>query len=357
MYFGKNLKPGEERIIEALEDGPLRFKDLRERAELSPPALSPYLKNLTRKHIVLHNPETKMYKLAKAGYYANHLFEGLKGIGVDSETLDEGRKLFNIYILNVLCAAQMRMFQLDTSTDRQNALMLRLSGFDPSDFDLAAPELEFTSRTPLYLREKGGEHKIHRSRKEVLSRISEKLNVEKVKKELDKVMEGTHKPSEDLLEYLSFILRDHFRELTDVEANWIKLALDPAFIQFVVDLYEYEKQFKLAEDRLAQECGEEAQGISKSVFHIVYPDGYIVLPVVSDSFWGLSLSKMGFEYDQSMKLREGFEAFVDWWQQKILVQVASAEIVHFLGVNLHKVRQFHIITQDIWLRRYTENDT
>ena len=40
------LKPGEERIIEALEDGPLRFKDLLERAELSPPALSLYLKIL-----------------------------------------------------------------------------------------------------------------------------------------------------------------------------------------------------------------------------------------------------------------------------------------------------------------------
>ena len=356
MYFGKNLKPGEERIVDALEEGPLRFKDLLERAALSPPALSPYLKNLTKKYIVLHNPETKRYRLSRAGYYVNHLFEGLKGIGVDSKTLDEGRKLFNIYILNVLCAAQMRMFQLDTSTDRQNALMLRLSGFDPSDIDLAAPELEFTCRIPRYLREEGGEVKIHRSRKEVLSRISEKLNVEKVKKDLDKVMEGTHKPSEDLLEYLSFLERDHFRELTDVEVNWIKLSLDPIFIQFVVDLYEYEKQFKLTEDRLAQDYGEEAQSISKRVFHIVYPDGYVVLPLVSAPFWGLSLSKMGFENAQSMKLREGFEAFVDWWQQKILSQVSSAEIVHFLGVNLHKVRRSHIMTQDLWLRRYTEND-
>ena len=40
------LKPGEKRIVEALEEGPLRFKELRERAALSPPALSPYLRIL-----------------------------------------------------------------------------------------------------------------------------------------------------------------------------------------------------------------------------------------------------------------------------------------------------------------------
>jgi len=40
------LKPGEKRILEALEEAPLRFKDLLRESELSPPGLSPYLKGL-----------------------------------------------------------------------------------------------------------------------------------------------------------------------------------------------------------------------------------------------------------------------------------------------------------------------
>ncbi len=40
------LKPGEKRTLDALEEAPLRFKDLLVRADLSAPGISPYLKGL-----------------------------------------------------------------------------------------------------------------------------------------------------------------------------------------------------------------------------------------------------------------------------------------------------------------------
>ena len=62
------VKPGEIRILKALEDGPLRDKELIERASISSPNVRiGYLRNLRKQGLITRDIDTRKYSIANKG--------------------------------------------------------------------------------------------------------------------------------------------------------------------------------------------------------------------------------------------------------------------------------------------------
>ena len=67
------LKPGERKILKALEEGEKRFKDLNKSCIVNPNILSAYLKNLQKQGLITRDIDTRNFRLIVHGWEALYL--------------------------------------------------------------------------------------------------------------------------------------------------------------------------------------------------------------------------------------------------------------------------------------------
>ncbi len=84
------VKPGEIRILEALEDGPLSDKELKEEASISSPNVRiRYLRNLWKKGLITRDIDTRKYSIADRGREMLRLADERKLVEDQMKTLLE----------------------------------------------------------------------------------------------------------------------------------------------------------------------------------------------------------------------------------------------------------------------------
>lgn len=91
------VKPGEIRILKALENGPLSDKELKEKALLASPNIRiGYLRNLTSQGLTTRDLYTRKYSIADKGREMLRLVDERKLVEDRMKTLLEEKKVVDI---------------------------------------------------------------------------------------------------------------------------------------------------------------------------------------------------------------------------------------------------------------------